>query len=215
MCFDLFSSLKPVMIQKKALTPELAPKAEQILDGAMREFLKRGYAATSMDRVAATAGVSKATVYSHFGDKEGLFEALVKQLAERKFAQVYRGQPLEGEPKTVLRQVACTLLKTVAKDLDYQEFVRLIIGESGRFPHLAQTFVRNLFKPGLATLTQYLAEQPSLKCRDPEATARVFLGGLIHFVIVQRLMHGSEILPIEEDRIIDCSIECLFGTDCR
>ncbi|MDC0833170.1 TetR/AcrR family transcriptional regulator [Geitlerinema sp. CS-897] len=198
------------MIQKNVPTLELAPKAEQILDGAMKEFLQRGYAATSMDRVAATAGVSKATVYNHFGDKEGLFEALVKQLAERKFAQVQRSQPLQGDPKVVLRQFAMTLMNNVGKDSDYKAFVRLIIGESGRFPHLAQTFIRNLFKPALTIVTQYLAEQPSLRCTDAEAAARVFLGTLIHFVISQNLMYGDEVVPIEPERVIDCAIESLF-----
>ncbi|WP_026098017.1 TetR/AcrR family transcriptional regulator [Baaleninema simplex] len=198
------------MIQKNAPTLELAPKAEQILDGAMKEFLQRGYAATSMDRVAATAGVSKATVYNHFGDKEGLFEALVKQLAERKFAQVQRSQPLQGDPKVVLRQFAMTLMNNVGKDSDYKAFVRLIIGESGRFPHLAQTFIRNLFKPALTIVTQYLAEQPSLRCTDAEAAARVFLGTLIHFVISQNLMYGDEVVPIEPERVIDCVLESLF-----
>ena len=49
-------------------------KAETILQGAMQEFLAKGYSTASMDRVAAAAGVSKATVYSHFGDKETLFK---------------------------------------------------------------------------------------------------------------------------------------------
>ncbi|PPT06785.1 Transcriptional regulator TetR family [Geitlerinema sp. FC II] len=205
-----FSRQTRTMIQKNVPTLELAPKAEQILDGAMKEFLQRGYAATSMDRVAATAGVSKATVYNHFGDKEGLFEALVKQLAERKFAQVQRSQPLQGDPKVVLRQFAMTLMNNVGKDSDYKAFVRLIIGESGRFPHLAQTFIRNLFKPALTIVTQYLAEQPSLRCTDAEAAARVFLGTLIHFVISQNLMYGDEVVPIEPERVIDCVLESLF-----
>jgi TetR/AcrR family transcriptional regulator len=64
----------------------LAEKAEQILTGAMQEFLVHGYAATSMDRVAKAAGVSKATVYTYFQDKEGLFAALVQRFAQRKFS---------------------------------------------------------------------------------------------------------------------------------
>ncbi|HAG82353.1 MAG TPA: TetR family transcriptional regulator, partial [Cyanobacteria bacterium UBA12227] len=52
------------MKKPKSVERELsAEKTEAILDGAMQEFLAHGYAATSMDKVAATAGVSKATVY--------------------------------------------------------------------------------------------------------------------------------------------------------
>ena len=54
----------------------------------MQEFLARGYAAASMDRVASIAGVSKATVYSHFGDKEGLFKALVESMAKQRMQAI-------------------------------------------------------------------------------------------------------------------------------
>jgi len=74
-----------------------AEKTEAILDGAMREFLTHGYAATSMDRVAAAAGVSKATVYSHFQDKEGLFAALIQQLALQKCWTVFNLQDSQQE----------------------------------------------------------------------------------------------------------------------
>jgi len=69
--------------QDRQLSPE---KAEAILEGGMQEFLAHGYAATSMDRVAIAAGL-KATVYSHFQDKEGLFIALIQRLVEGKFRQ--------------------------------------------------------------------------------------------------------------------------------
>ena len=51
--------------------PMVAEKAEQILNGAMPEFLQNGYACTSMDKVAKSAGVSKQTLYSHFSYKDG------------------------------------------------------------------------------------------------------------------------------------------------
>src|SRR5258707_15768776 len=48
-------------------------KALQILDAAGRIFMEQGYGATSMDAVAREAGVSKATLYAHFTNKEQLF----------------------------------------------------------------------------------------------------------------------------------------------
>lgn len=58
-----------------------ADKEEVILQGALQVFTHQGYAAASMDRIAAAAGVSKSTLYSYFRDKEGVFVALV-QLAD-------------------------------------------------------------------------------------------------------------------------------------
>lgn len=192
---------------------EPSPKAQQILDGAMREFLKRGYAATSMDRVAAAANVSKATVYSHFGDKTRLFETLVQQLAQEKFQQLTEVRSLDGDPRVVLREFAEKFLDRIASDRDYLAFVRLTIGESGRFPHLAQTFIRHLFAPGLALMTDYLSQQPQLNSDDPEAAARVLIGALVHYIITQEIMQGAALVPMERDRVVTAAVSLLFAPE--
>ena len=58
--------------------PKDPAKREAILDAAKRMFVQLGFDAVSMDQIAAEAGVSKLTVYSHFGDKESLFAAAVE-----------------------------------------------------------------------------------------------------------------------------------------
>lgn len=178
-------------------------KVEQILQGAMQEFLQNGYAGTSMDRVAVAAGVSKATVYSHFQDKEGLFKVLIEQLANQKFNSLFDTEPMEGEPKIVLRQLGTKLLEQMNNDQEHSAFWRVLIGESGRFPKLTQICVRAMIKPMLETLTQYLAAHPELNITDPEATARIILGTLVHFHVTQDVMHGKDIIPMESDRLID------------
>ena len=50
-------------------------KRQGILEAATRLFTEQGYDGTSVDDIAAEAGVSKQTVYSHFGNKEKLFGA--------------------------------------------------------------------------------------------------------------------------------------------
>ncbi|MEH1840556.1 MAG: TetR/AcrR family transcriptional regulator [Nostoc sp.] len=177
-------------------------KVEQILQGAMQEFLQHGYAGTSMDRVAVAAGVSKATVYSHFQDKEGLFKVLLEQLTSKKNSSIFGTEPIEGEPGVILHQVATKALEQMLNDKEHSAFMRVLIGESGRFPELAQICVQAMIKPVAQTLTQYLAA-PELNIPDPEATARIFLGALVHFHITQNVMHGQDIVPMESDRLID------------
>jgi TetR/AcrR family transcriptional regulator, regulator of autoinduction and epiphytic fitness len=189
------------------LSPE---KAESILSGAMAEFLACGYAATSMDRVAITAGVSKATVYSHFQDKERLFAALIQQLVQQKFRSIF--SPFEdhfyqGNPRTVLTQIANNVLDAGLEDSQYLNFMRLIIGESGRFPELARTFVYNIEAVACQFFKHYLTnEAQDLHLPDPEATGRIFIGALVHYLIVQEMLHGKDIMPMERDRLIDSLI---------
>ncbi|BAZ48961.1 TetR family transcriptional regulator protein [Nostoc sp. NIES-4103] len=180
-----------------------ADKVEKILLGAMQQFLVHGYAATSMDKVAEAAGVSKATVYSHFQDKEGLFRALIEKLARKRFHSILGTQPLVGEPYIVLRRLAKTALDQMVNDQEYQAFERLLIGESVRFPELTQVFIKSIAKPAIETISKYLASRTELKIPDPEATARILIGSLVHFVMTQEIMHGKDIMPMESDRLID------------
>lgn len=178
-------------------------KVEQILQGAMQEFLQNGYSGTSMDRVAVAAGVSKATVYSHFQDKEGLFKVLIECLALQKFNSLFGAEPMEGEPKIVLRQLGTKLLEQMNNDQEHCAFMRVLIGESGRFPELTQICVQAMIKPMLETMAQYFAAHPELNITDPEATARIFFGTIVDFHITQDVMHGRDIVPMESDRLID------------
>jgi TetR/AcrR family transcriptional regulator of autoinduction and epiphytic fitness len=60
-------------------------KRATILDGAIDVFLSMGYELASMDKIAETAGVSKKTIYNHFGSKENLFQEIVADfLAQRQ-----------------------------------------------------------------------------------------------------------------------------------
>ncbi|MDZ8185479.1 MAG: TetR/AcrR family transcriptional regulator [Nostoc sp. ChiSLP02] len=178
-------------------------KIEKILQGSKQEFLAHGYTGASMDRVAVAAGVSKATIYSHFQDKEGLFKALIEQLARKKFESIFGAQALEGEPNIVLKQLLAKALTQMLEDSEFQAFERVIIGESARFPELARILFRCIAKPGSEIISQYLAANPELDIPDPDAMVWVLMGSIVHFVIAQQIMHGKDVLPMESDRLID------------
>lgn len=205
------------MRKTKRMERELSvEKTEAILDGAMQEFLVHGYAATSMDKIASAAGVSKATVYSHFQDKVGLFTALIQRMACKKalFGQELL-QSSQGDPSLALRQFANQMLDNIAADPQILTFIRLVVGESGRFPELAQAFVKNVEKPSLDLLTQYLDSHPDLQIPDPEVAARAFIGTMIHFVLMGQMLHGSSILPMERERLLNHLLTLIIGNHQR
>ncbi|MDY7014355.1 MAG: TetR/AcrR family transcriptional regulator [Cyanobacteriota bacterium] len=187
-------------------------KAEAILAGALQVFTTYGYAAASMDRIAAAAGVSKPTLYSYFQDKEGLFVALIEQLTQNKTQILFALQSapdLQAPPETVLRHMATSVLTEFSQNKSLLTLMRLIIGESERFPELARTFVREIQKPLLGGLAGYLGSHPQLQLPDPMVAARIFAGSLVHYLIIQNVMHGSDIVPLERDRMIDGLIHLL------
>ncbi|MGB3263489.1 MAG: TetR/AcrR family transcriptional regulator [Microcoleus sp.] len=191
-------------------------KAKAILAGALQVFTTQGYAAASMDRIASAAGVSKPTLYRYFQDKEGLFIALTRELTQKRSRAILKllSEPnFQIPPDKVLHQIATVILGEFSQNQQLMTLMRLIIGESERFPELAQTFVREIKKPILERLACYLESQPQLKLPDPMVAARIFVGSLVHYLLVQNIMHGSEILPLERDRLVNGLIHLMTDAD--
>ncbi|MBD2534814.1 TetR/AcrR family transcriptional regulator [Nostoc flagelliforme FACHB-838] len=191
--------------------PAIAPKQEQILQGAIQVFLKEGYARTSMDRVSAAAGVSKQTIYSHFQDKEGLFKALIERLTVACFQSIFSIEKLQGEPAILLRQIAEFYLTKVADNPDYLALLRLIITESQNFPELAKLYNQTVVQRGRQILSHYFASHPELAISDPEAMAHIFLGSLVSYVIIEEILHGKELTSLSRDRLLDSLINMVMS----
>lgn len=92
------STASPHRLLKEKLRQE---RAQLILDVTEKMLIEKGYHATSMDEVAAGAGVAKGTLYQHFPAKEELFLALIERkiaLFEQFIAQVVTS-PLQTQAK--------------------------------------------------------------------------------------------------------------------
>lgn len=201
-----------MMSKGKSVERELSPeKTAAILAGAMQEFLEHGYAGARIDKIVAAAGVSKATVYRHFPDKEALFTALVQQLSCRKMLfHMHSLNPYDEEPTAFLKRYAAGMLDNVEADPQMLTFLRIIVGESGRFPQLARAFVENVEKVSLEFLTQYFAHHPQLQMADPEVAARTFIGTLIHFVMIRDVLNSGDLVPMERDRLLNSLLKLIL-----
>jgi len=191
---------------------ELSPqKTELILAGAMQEFLEHGYAGARIDKIVEAAGVSKATVYRHFPDKEALFTALIQQMACRKILfQFQNTQAFDEEPRVFLKRYASGMLDNVANDPQILTFLRIVVGESGRFPELARAFVKNVEKVSLDFLTDYFSTHPQLQIADPEVAARAFIGTLIHFVLLRDVLQSGDLMPMDRERLLDSLLQLIL-----
>lgn len=193
--------MKAAKLKRKADELVQSDKREQILQGAMQVFLRHGYAGTSMDRVAAAAGVSKQTIYSHFQDKEGLFTALVEGVTIHRLQHELGMDNLHGPPEVLLDQLATAFLHTM-KHPDYLNLLRVVIAESVRFPELAQLYSRTVIHRGRQLLSTYFRSHPDLNIADPEAAAHIFCGTLVSFLLSQEILYGKLVSPLKADQVI-------------
>lgn len=85
--------------------PKDLGKRAAILDVAKRLFSQHGFDGVSMDQIAAEAGVSKLTVYSHFGDKESLFSSAIRAKCEEQLPSALFLAGLEGSLREQLTAI--------------------------------------------------------------------------------------------------------------
>lgn len=204
----------PMPKSPPSATPR-SDKAQVILEGALQVFTAQGYAAASMDRIAAKAGVSKSTLYSHFQDKEGLFLALIQSLTTTTRPQIMAmlsQSDLQAPPETVLRQIAQVMLSSFSQNQSALALMRLVIGDAEQFPHVAKAFVREIHKPMLEQLSRYLAAQTQLQLPNPTIAAQIFVGSLMHYLLIQKMLYGDEVLPLAPDTMVDGLIAMMTQT---
>ncbi|TVY99806.1 TetR/AcrR family transcriptional regulator [Trebonia kvetii] len=117
--------------------PGARDKRKQVLDAAVQLFLANGFDQTSMDAIAAQAGVSKTTVYAHYSDKLALFRAVVERSGRALAVQMDESR-LRGEqdPQVRLAEIVLIVLEATTSP-EFQAFLRVMVTESGRHPDLA------------------------------------------------------------------------------
>ncbi len=79
-------------------------RRQQLIDISRGVFAERGYEAASLEEIAERAGISRPILYSHFGDKHGLFEAVVNEQIEKVERMVTEALASPGEPRELVER---------------------------------------------------------------------------------------------------------------
>ena len=185
--------------------PKDLAKREAILRAATALFLDLGYAATSMDAVAAAAGVSKLTVYSHFGDKEGLFNAAVRATCTAMVPDALFQPDGDAPLREQLGQIARAVhaLASSPASLSAQR----IMLDPATDDHIRQLFCQagpQRMNSAFAAFLHLQVRNGQLVIADVELAAEQFFH-LIHGQLLTRQMYGQPITAgdAEIDALVD------------
>jgi AcrR family transcriptional regulator len=168
-------------------------RRDEILDVAVTVLAKRGYREATMLEVAQTAAASKETLYAWFGDKRGLFEAVIQRNAED--LQGLLARHLEGDTPTeeVLVDFGQTLLELLLGDSSVA-INRAAIAEVHTDPSLARILSnsgRDATLPGFVRFLEMQGVNGALQIEDAPKAAEDFLGLLLGDSQVRRLLDLS------------------------
>lgn len=124
----------------KPCSTRSSAKRSAILDAAQACFLEHGFSSTSMDMVAARAGVSKATIYAHFQSKDELFGAIIHRRCDALACALDTVSVSDALDARAALTAMAQQLMTMLLDDDVLGIYRMVVAESVRHPDLARVY---------------------------------------------------------------------------
>lgn len=114
----------------------------RILDVATELFTKHGYGETSIEAIAAQAGIGKLTLYRRFGDKDALFQAVAFRMAEQSCLEMMTiGENNQNFPDMLM--VTGRFLLRVVLSPQSVAFHRIVFSEAARLPELCASIYQD------------------------------------------------------------------------
>ncbi|MES2151415.1 MAG: TetR/AcrR family transcriptional regulator [Pseudomonadota bacterium] len=163
-----------------------------ILEAAIAEFRAHGFEATSMDKIAASAAVSKRTVYNHFPSKDELFAEILLRLWQSSAAQMEvaynRALPLREQLLDMMG-----IKMRMLGDPNFLDLARVAIAEGIHSPERARAIVARLSEreEGLTVWIRAAQADGKLKACDPQFAATLLQGQLKAFAFWPQVTMGA------------------------
>lgn len=202
------------MLSNQSATPAVRlseRKRQAIVQAAIALFRAHGFDATSMDRIAAMAEVSKRTVYNHFPSKDALFAEILAQLWQRSALALdlpyCADQPLQTQLLALLR-----LKMSMLNDASFIDLARVAIAETIHVPERAQAMVARLGdrEEGVTAWIRAAAADGRLRVDQPQFAANQLHGLLKGFAFWPQVTMGQPPLSASEQEQVVASAAAMF-----
>lgn len=200
------------VVKKKPGRPSDQAKRAAIVEAAAHSFFDVGFAATSIEQVAADAGVSKVTIYNHFGDKGALFKAAVERECEKM-----RGYfSLEAFPTGTIRERMLVIGEAIHAFLfrpEMIQFERRIAAETEHEPAIGLAFLEAgpwRMKEGFSAFIAHAAASGELVVADPYLAAEQFVSMCKGMGDLERRF-GAEVCPERSRERIESAVDVFLA----
>lgn len=195
-----YPATDPVKLAGPGRPKDLGKRAA-ILETAKRLFVRHGFDGVSMDQIATEAGVSKLTIYSHFGDKESLFSAGVCAKCEEQLPSTL----FEAETDGALRDQLLTIARgffalVVSEDAIAMNRMMMMPGTTSQVRELYWQAGPQRVKDGFVEFLRSHVARGELDIHDlPRAASQFFclLKGDVHMQMMCGICCTPEVSEIE------------------
>ena len=148
-----------------------------MLDAAAALFAEKGFERTSLSDIIDRSGGSRTTLYQMFGDKEGLFEAMVSEACHKVVAPLEETAVEGRSPEDVLLNFGYHIAD-FATAIQTQALIKILAVDGHRLPHVIENFFGHGADLVRLRVTEYmrtLAQDPRYEVEEPEVIALLFL----------------------------------------
>jgi AcrR family transcriptional regulator len=174
-------------------------KRDAIARAALTLFASDGYERTTLDAIAAEAGVSKRTVYSHFGGKESLFLSVVRDTYEAmltRIGEIIGRAQWDSDLATALTACVTEITRSIVRAPDRATLARLLVSEAPFFPDVIDLLHTREIASIIAEPLEELAAAGRLAIHDGRQAAE-HLAALTFGQVSTRSLMGT--VPLGED----------------
>lgn len=208
----------------RALAPAHRPRISQrrrrkeqrpgeIIEAAVQEFAKRGFAATRLEDVAERAGVTKGTIYFYFKDKEELFKAAARSSLEPALTEIEAlAATFDGPAEDLLRAHLTVVYPKLVTSPRAGQIMRLMIAEGPQFPELVEFYYREIISHGMSILRRII--ERGIARREFRRTGAVefpqLIFGPVLAAIIWNLMF-NKLHPIDFDAYSRAHIDLVIN----
>ncbi|HEV2561534.1 MAG TPA: TetR/AcrR family transcriptional regulator [Rhizomicrobium sp.] len=192
--------------RKEARPPE-------ILEAALAVFAEKGFAATRMEDIARSAGVTKGTIYLYFESKEAVFRGLVQQSIGTALSGIVETtQHFKGSARELLRLVL-TALGEFVRTSDRVVLLKILIAEAGNFPDMARFYRKEIINKGLSLMGDAIAlgvSRGEFREIAPQHAARLCVAPILLAAFWRTTFAQFDSEPYDYQGLIDTHIDTLL-----
>jgi AcrR family transcriptional regulator len=173
----------------KSLNNYSNSKRSNILEIAAELFLEKGFSGASTSELVRRIGGSKTTIYSHFGNKAGLFTAVVDEILKEAVTFSDSLDLSKSSTRDALIEIADQHLKIVLSER-YVKLIRIVAAEVYRFPEIGKAFYDHGPGTSYSNFQKYLDQKVAdgeLNIADTAGATDLFFGTLLHREVLSRI----------------------------
>lgn len=205
-----------------ALEPKTKPRWErrkdarpqELLAAALDLFVERGYAAARLDDVAASAGVSKGTLYLYFENKEELFKAVVRENLVSALAEAEDWiERSTGSSRELLRAFVLSWWERIGQT-KLSGISKLMMAESGNFPDVARFYHEEVISRCNALIIGILERgiaRGEFRAVDTVNANLVIVAPIVMLMMWKHSFHSCRLEPISANDYLDCFLDLLIN----